>query len=100
MIHNRRKKFISNLNLNRSKSYCHESKNENCYYVNRKFRTLLLTSNYSLKLWITIFLIFIKLDYEDYFCYGSGSDGALQLVNSENGELNFIFNIFGGKPTR
>ena len=49
----------------------------------------LLASN-SLKRWIMILFLFYKLDYMDYYCYGSSSSGSSNsntaILNNENGK--------------
>lgn len=47
----------------------------------------LLASN-SLKRWIMILFLFYKLDYMDYYCYGSSSssNSNTAILNNENGK--------------
>jgi hypothetical protein len=56
----------------------------------RSLLSLLASSN--LRRWIIILLLFYKLDYKDYYCYGISSSSA--ILNNENGKkFSFPFLI-------
>lgn len=53
----------------------------------KNFTSLLASSN--LKQWIIILFLFYKLDYKDYYCYGSSSSSSSAILNNENGKVPF-----------
>jgi len=68
----------------------HQRRNNYCInricHAQQNLGSLLTSTN--LKRWIIVLFLFYKLDYKDYYCYGSSSgiSSSSAILNNENGK--------------